>query len=78
MPSFNLPIDAVPFIARTSVGGDEKITARMSDGLEKALRGYAPGSELTYKKMDFVFQKLKELEKKRKSFLQLKMNHLTR
>ena len=54
LPSFNLPIDAVPFIARTSVGGEEKITARMSDGLEKALRGYAPGSELTYKKMDFV------------------------
>ena len=49
-----LPMRRVPFIARTSVGGEEKITARMSDGLEKALRGYAPGSELTYKKMDFV------------------------
>ena len=54
LPSFNLPIDAVPFIARTSVGGEEQIVARMSDGLEKALQGYAPGKELTYKKKDFV------------------------
>jgi hypothetical protein len=54
LPSFNLPIDAVPFIARTSVGGNEQIVARMSDGLEKALQGYAPGKELTYKKKDFV------------------------
>jgi len=54
LPSFNLPIDAVPFIARTSVGGEEEIVARMSDGLEKALQGYAPGKELTYKKKDFI------------------------
>ena len=34
LPSFNLPIDAVPFVARTTVGGDEFIVARMSDGLK--------------------------------------------
>ena len=54
LPSFNLPIDAVPFIARAMEGGDEQILAKMSDGLEKALTGYAPGRELTYKKRDFV------------------------
>jgi len=54
LPSFNLPIDAVPFVARTTVGGDEHIVARMSDGLEKALEGYAPGKEITYKKRDFT------------------------
>jgi hypothetical protein len=54
LPSFNLPIDAVPFIARGMQNGEEKIIARMSDGLEKALVGYAPGKELTYKKQDFI------------------------
>ena len=54
LPSFNLPIDAVPFIARTTLDGEERIEARMSDGLEKALHGYAPGAELTYKKKEFV------------------------
>lgn len=54
LPSFNLPIDAVPFVARTTVGGDEFIVARMSDGLEKALNSYAPGKEVTYKKKEFV------------------------
>ncbi|MED5350127.1 MAG: DUF1998 domain-containing protein [Candidatus Thermoplasmatota archaeon] len=54
LPSFNLPIDAVPFIERTTLDGDERIEARMSDGLEKALHGYAPGSEVTYKKKEFV------------------------
>jgi hypothetical protein len=54
LPSFNLPIDAVPFIARTTLDGEERIEARMSDGLEKALHGYAPGAEVTYKKKEFV------------------------
>ena len=54
LPSFNLPIAAVPFIARGMQNGEEKIIARMSDGLEKALVGYAPGKELTYKKQDFI------------------------
>ena len=35
LPSFNLPIDAVPFIARTTLDGEERIEARMSDGLRK-------------------------------------------
>jgi len=54
LPSFNLPIDSIPFIARAMENGDEKIIARMSDGLEKALVGYAPGKELTYKKQNFI------------------------
>ena len=54
LPSFNLPIDAVPFIARTTLDGEERIEARMSDGLEKALHGYTPGAEVIYKKKEFV------------------------
>jgi hypothetical protein len=54
LPSFNLPIDSIVFVARTARNGSEEIEVRMSDGLEKALTGYGPGRELMYMKKQFT------------------------
>jgi hypothetical protein len=54
LPTFNLPTDAVPFIARSmSPSGDEKIEVNMSTGLEQALTQYAPGKELVVRKKTY-------------------------
>ena len=56
LPSFNLPTDAVPFIARTlkSRTQNEEISVNMSTGLEQALTQYAPGKELVVRKKSYV------------------------
>ena len=53
MPSFNLPIDSIVFVARGANNDNEEIEAKMSNGLEKALTGYAPGKKLMYLKKEF-------------------------
>ncbi len=54
LPTFNLPTDAVPFIARSlKPSGDEQIEVSMSTGLEQALTQYAPGKELVVRKKTY-------------------------
>lgn len=54
LPTFNLPTDAVPFIARSlKPSGDEQIEVSMSTGLEQALTQYAPGKDLVVRKKTY-------------------------
>lgn len=55
LPSFNLPTDAVSFVARSlTPTGDEQIEVKMSNGLEKALTQYSPGKEIIVKKKTYM------------------------
>jgi len=55
LPSFNLPTDAVSFVARSlAPNGDEQIEFNMSNGLEKALTQYSPGKEIIVKKKTYM------------------------
>jgi len=55
LPSFNLPTDAVSFVARSlAPTGEEQIEVKMSNGLEKALTQYSPGKEITVKKKIYM------------------------
>jgi len=55
LPSFNLPTDAVDFIARSlNKNGEEQVEVKMSNGLEKALTQYGPGREIVVKKKKYI------------------------
>lgn len=55
LPSFNLPTDAVSFVARSlAPTGEEQIEVKMSNGLEKALTQYSPGKEIIVKKKTYM------------------------
>ena len=55
LPSFNLPTDAVPFIARSlDPSSGEQVEVKMSNGLEKALTQYSPGKEIVVKKKTYM------------------------
>ena len=55
LPSFNLPTDAVDFIARSlKKNGEEQVEVKMSNGLEKALTQYGPGREIVVKKKKYI------------------------
>ena len=55
LPSFNLPTDAVSFVARSlTPTGEEQIEVKMSNGLEKALTQYSPGKEIIVKKKTYM------------------------